>query len=109
MIKKFISSVTLVALVLMTSGIFNPYIATAASITKATAVFGRLKQNVTADSVVLTFASPTGIQTGGADTISITFSPDFTVAAAAAANFDIGLGNSATCSTASYTDEVLKF
>ena len=107
MIKKFISSVTLVALVLMTSGIFNPYIATAATITKATAVFGRLKQNVTADSVVLTFASPTGIQTGGADTISLTFSSDFIVAAAAAANFDIGLGNSGTCSTASYTDEVV--
>jgi hypothetical protein len=107
MIKKFISSVTLVAMVLMTSGILNPFVATAASITTATAVFGRLKQSVPAESVVLTFGSPTGIQTGGADTITLTFSSDFTLAAESVTNFDIGLGNSATCSSATYTDETI--
>jgi hypothetical protein len=53
------------------------------------------------------FATPTGIQTGGADTITFTFSADFTLAAESANNFDIELGDSATCSTATYTDEVV--
>ncbi len=107
MIKKFISSVVMIALIVMTSGILNPYIATAASISSAKATFGRLKESTASDSVIVQFVSPTGIQTGGADTITLTFSPDFTVAAAAAINFDIGLGNSGTCSSASYTDETV--
>ena len=107
MIKKFISSVLVLALVVVTSGILNPIQANAASITTARATFGRLKASTPSDSVVVTFASPTGIQTGGADTITLTFSADFTVAAAAAANFDIGLGNSGTCSSATYTDETV--
>lgn len=107
MFKKIISSIILVSLVVFTSGIFNPLIATAASVSSAKAIFGRLKQNTAADSVIVQFASPTGIQTGGADTIVLTFSSDFTVAAAAAANFDIGLGNSGTCSSATYSDETV--
>lgn len=97
----------MVGLVVMTSGILNPYIAMAASISTAKATFGRLKESTASDSVIIQFATPTGIQTGGADTITITFSADFTVAAVAAANFDIGLGNSGTCSSASYTDETV--
>ncbi len=107
MIKKFVSSIVMVGLVVMTSGILNPYIAMAASISTAKATFGRLKESTASDSVIIQFATPTGIQTGGADTITITFSADFTVAAVAAANFDIGLGNSGTCSSASYTDETV--
>lgn len=107
MIKKFISPILIIALVVMTSGILNPYVATAASITTAKATFGRLKASTASDSVIVQFVSPTGIQTGGADTITLTFSADFTVAAEAAANFDIGLGNSGTCSSASYTDETV--
>ena len=107
MIKKIVSSIVMVGLVVMTSGILNPYIAIAASISSAKATFGRLKENTASESVILQFATPTGIQTGGADTITITFSSDFTVAAAAAANFDVGLGNSGTCSSATYSDETV--
>ncbi len=107
MIKKFVSSVVMVGLVVMTSGILNPYIAMAASISTAKATFGRLKENTASESVIVQFVTPTGIQTGGADTISLTFSSDFVVAAAAAVNFDIGLGNSGTCSSASYSDETV--
>lgn len=107
MIKKFVSPILMMALVMMTSGILNPLIANATTVTTASATFGRIKASVPADSIILRFASPTGIQTGGADTISLTFSADFVVAAAAAANFDIGLGNSGTCSSASYSDETV--
>jgi hypothetical protein len=85
----------------------NPFVVNAASISQATATFGRLKQSTASDSVIVQFVTPTGIQTGGADTITLTFAADFTVAAVAAANFDIGLGNSGTCSSASYTDETV--
>jgi len=107
MIKKFVSSFLMIALVIMTSGVLNPFVANATTVTTATATFGRIKASAPADSIILRFASPTGIQTGGADTISLTFSADFTVAAVAAANFDIGLGNSATCSSATYSDEIV--
>jgi hypothetical protein len=91
----------------MTSGVLNPFVANATTVTTATATFGRIKASAPADSIILRFASPTGIQTGGADTISLTFSADFVVAAAVATNFDIGLGNSATCSSATYSDETV--
>lgn len=84
-----------------------PTTADAASITSAKATFGRLKASTASNSVVVEFVTPTGIQTGGADTITLTFSADFTLASEAAANFDIGLGDSGTCSTASYTDEIV--
>lgn len=84
-----------------------PSISLAASVTSSKATFGRLKANTAASSAVVEFVTPTGIQTGGADTITLTFSADFTLAAEAAANFDIGLGDSGTCSTATFTDETV--
>jgi hypothetical protein len=84
-----------------------PSFAQAASITSAKATFGRLKASTANEYGTIEFATPTGIQTGGADTITFTFSSDFTLAAEAAANFDIELGNSATCSSATYTDEIV--
>ena len=102
---KKLTSLTLIFAVLSIT--LAPSLASAASISSAKATFGRLKASTASDSVVVQFASPTGIQTGGADTISLTFSADFTVAAFSAANFDIGLGDSGTCSTATYTDEIV--
>lgn len=104
--KKVVSIITVFAVVFSTF-VYFPFRAQAASVTSLSAVFGRIKASTNADSVVVTFASPTGIQTGGADTITLEFSVDFTVAATSAANFDIGLGDSGTCSTASYTDETV--
>lgn len=107
MIKKIISSIAIFSFVLSTTGVLNPSFAMAASVSQASATFGRLKASTPADSVIIQFVSPTGIQTGGGDTITLEFSSDFTVAAVAAANFDIGLGNSGTCSSATYTDETV--
>lgn len=81
--------------------------ANAAQVTSLRAVFKRIKASTAADGITMYFVTPTGIQTGGADTITLTFSADFTLAAEAAANFDIGLGDSGTCTTASYTDEIV--
>ncbi|MFA5791891.1 MAG: hypothetical protein WC884_02545 [Candidatus Paceibacterota bacterium] len=102
--SKIISSFTIVALLLV---LVAPSIATAATITSAKATFGRLKQSIANESGTIEFATPTGIQTGGADTIIFTFSSDFTLAAEAAVNFDIESGSSATCSSATYTDKIV--
>jgi len=105
-LKKFSSFILIVSVIAF---YFAPFInlTEASQLTTLKAVFGRLKGGTTnADSVVITFASPTGIQ-AGSDTITITFSADFTVAAEDVNNFDIGLGDSGTCSTASYTDETI--
>jgi hypothetical protein len=101
---KATSAVTILALL---SVMVAPTLVNAASITSSKATFGRLKASTAADSVVVEFVTPSGIQTGGGDTITLTFSSDFTLASEAAANFDIGLGDSGTCSTASYTDEIV--
>lgn len=104
MVRKFFSSFLIVALLMSVLGI-SPKPAMAASVTSSKATFGRLKESTASDSVVVEFVSPTGIQAGTSDDIILTFSADFTLAAEAAANFDIGLGDSGTCSSASYSDE----
>lgn len=103
------SFVLLVILAVILSTTYYPYphLVEAASITSAKATFGRLKASTANEFGTIEFATPTGIQTGGADTITFTFSADFTLAAESANNFDIELGDSATCSTATYTDEVV--
>lgn len=101
---KIVSIFTIVAIVFVVG---FPEPTQAATITSAKATFGRLKASTANESGTIEFATPTGIQTGGADTITFTFSSDFTLASEVAANFDIELGNSATCSSATYTDEVV--
>lgn len=106
--SKIISSFTIgtLLLVLVAPLLAVPNTAMAATITSAKATFGRLKASTANEFGTIQFATPTGIQTAG-DTISFTFSVDFTVAAFAAANFDIELGDSANCATATYTDEIV--
>lgn len=99
---KFVSTITMVALL---SLIIGPTLAQAASITSAKATFGRLKASTANEYGTIEFATPTGIQAGTSDDIILTFSADFTLAAESAANFDIEMGDSSTCSTASYSDE----
>ncbi len=102
--SKFVSSFTILALLLV---VIAPSIATAAVVTSAKATFGRLKASTANEFGTIEFATPTGIQTGGGDTIILTWSAGFTLAAEVAANYDIELGDSATCSSATYTDEVV--
>lgn len=103
---KRIYSRVLVATMVLTIVFQGIPVAQAASLTSLRAVFDRLKASVNSEGITLTFATPTGIQAAG-DTITLTFSADFTLASEAVANFDIGLGDSGTCSTASYTDETV--
>ncbi len=101
---KFVGVFSIIS---MLSVMIFPSLSMAASVTSAKATFGRLEASTAASSVIVEFVTPTGIQTGGADTITLTFSADFTLAAESATNFDIGLGDSGTCSTATYTDETI--
>jgi len=102
--SRVLSAFTMIALL---SVLVAPSFATAATITSAKATLGRLKASIANEYGTIQFATPTGIQTGGADTITFTFSSDFVLAAEAAANFDVELGDSATCSSATYTDKTV--
>jgi hypothetical protein len=106
-VSKFTSGLSIIALILATS--FAPMfagLATAASISSSKATFGRLAEDINSESGTVQFASPTGIQ-AGTDTITLTFSGEFVLAAEVAANFDVELGNSSTCSSAAYADEIV--
>lgn len=103
LLGKIISTFTILSLVMLMA----PVPAYAATITSAKATLGRLKASTANEYGTIQFATPTGIQNGTSDDIILTFSADFTLAAEVAANFDIELGDSATCSTATYTDEVV--
>ncbi len=97
----------LLAAVILLVGInFAPHQAQAASLTSMRAVASRLAENTNSDYTIY-FVSPTGIQSGTSDDIILTFSSDFTLAAEAAANFDFAVGNSGTCTSATYTEETL--
>lgn len=102
-LSKVISAFTILSLVVLMS----PVPAYAATITSAKATIGRLKASTANEYGTVQFATPTGIQNGTSDDIILTFSADFTLAAEAAANFDIELGDSSNCATATYTDEVV--
>lgn len=100
---KVISAFTILSLVML----MVPVPAYAATITSAKATLGRLKASTANEYGTIQFASPTGIQNGTSDDIIFTFSADFTLAAEVATNFDIELGDSSNCATATYTDETV--
>lgn len=95
----------LVALLVASFPVFS-HKAQAASLTSMQAIASRLQENTNSDYTIY-FVSPTGIQTGGADTIILTFSSDFVLAAEAAANFDFAVGSTGTCSSAVFTEETV--
>lgn len=105
-LKKLLSRSILVSI--LAAAIFiAPQNTHAAQLTSARAIFDRLQEDIATGGITVYFATPTGIQTGGGDTITLTFSSEFVVAAEVAANFDIALGDSATCTTASYAEEIV--
>lgn len=95
----------LVALLVASFPVFK-HKAQAASLTSMRAVASRLAENTNSDYTIY-FVSPTGIQSGEVDTIVLTFSSDYTLAAEAAANFDFAVGDSGTCTTAVFTEETI--
>jgi len=105
--KYFSKFIGVLSIAVMLAQVLFPLSAVAATVTSAKATFGRLKASTANEYGTIEFATPTGIQAGTSDDIILTFSADFTLAAELAANYDIELGDSATCSTANYTDEVV--
>jgi hypothetical protein len=107
--KRFLRSKYIVlASILSLLSIIAPFkIAHAAQMTQMRAIFDRLQVSTNSGGITMYFATPTGIQTGGADTITLTFSAEFTVAATAIGNFDLALGDSGTCTSATYTEETI--
>lgn len=105
MIKKFISSVVMIAMIVMTSGVFNPLIVTAASVSSASDTMSRLKASTASDHTFL-FVTPTGIAAG--QTVTLTFSAGFTgVSGILFSDIDFASGSTNVCSTATYTEKTL--
>jgi len=106
MIKKFVSSVVVVALILMTSGIINPFAATAAGpITTATDTMSRLKVS-TPSNHEIKFVTPTGI--AGGQSVTLTFQSGFTgVSGILYSDVDFASGDTNNCSTATFTEKTL--
>jgi hypothetical protein len=106
MIKKFVSSVVVIALVMMTSGIFSPLSATAATITTATDTMSRLKPSTASDHTFL-FVLPGGLTSG--QNMTLTFQSGFTgIASMVAGDFDFAEGSTGICSSAVFTEKSIK-
>ena len=102
---SWITKILAVALVFAGIGVHSQMVM-AASLTSMSDVMSRQKISENANHEIK-FVSPTGIQTGGADTIILTFSSEFTLAAEAAVNFDFAVGNSGNCLSATFSEETL--
>ena len=107
MIKKIVSAVSMIAIVVMTTGIFSPYIATAAGvITTASDTMSRSKASTASDHTFL-FVTPTGLASG--QNITLTFSAGFTGIASMVSNdFDLAEGSTGVCSSATFTEKSVK-
>ncbi len=79
----------------------------AAQVTNYKAIFRRLKASTNSEGITMYFKPPTGIQSGGADTITLTFSADFTLAAESATNFDLALDGDTNCDNGGFTEETV--
>lgn len=79
--------------------------AQAAAVTSLRDTLTRLKASTDANHTI-EFVTPTGVD-ASTDTITITFASGWTLAAEAAVNFDLAVGDSGTCSTAAFTDKAL--
>jgi hypothetical protein len=103
MIKKFVSSILATALFVMMSGIFNPFIVAAASITSAKDVLSRQKASTASDHT-FTFVLPGGLTSG--QNMTLTFQSGFTgVGSMIGADFDFAEGSTGVCSSATFTEK----
>lgn len=79
--------------------------ATAAGVTSLSDTLTRLKASTAADHTIF-FVTPTGLTAG--QTITLTFSSDFTgVSGIAFGDVDFATGSTATCTSATYTEQTL--
>lgn len=84
--KKFIGSMLTLAFMITMTGIFNPLIATAASITVATDTVSRLQASTAADHTIV-FTTPTGITSG--KTVILTFDNGTSTAGVVVGDIDV--------------------
>lgn len=106
--KRLQRSLTVVALMSLFTFLLVPGIkvANAATMAQIKWTQGRIKASTAADSVSIQFTVPTGVD-ASTDTITLTFDSGVVLASEAAVNFDFEVGDSGTCSTASFTDKTL--
>ena len=103
MIKKFISSIVIVSLIVMTSGILNPYVAMAASITTATDTMSSLRASTASDHTIM-FVTPTGL--ASSQSMTLVFSAGFTgIGSMVGADFDLAENSGSVCTAGSWTEE----
>lgn len=106
LIKSWLPKLTAITIVVMAIGI-QASTATAASLTSLSDNMSRLKAS-TASNHDIRFVTPAGA--GGVasgETITLTFSADFTPGSVAFGDIDLQEGNTNNCTTASWTDETL--
>lgn len=101
--KKITSIVLMISMVVVTSGILSPVMAMAASVSQASAIFGRLKLSTPAESVIVQYKTPTGVAAAG--TILLDFGTSFTLGTLTYANIDMAISNDNTC--AAFTNVTL--
>lgn len=105
MFKKIVSQVVLVLTIVMTTGVLNPLFVTAASISTSSDVMSRSKQS-TLSNHEIKFVTPTGL--AAAQTITLTFSSDFTgVSSVTSSDVDFATGSTGVCSSATFTEQTL--
>ena len=105
MIKNFFLPILIVLQIIMMSGIMNPFVATAASITYATDTMSRLAANTTSNHE-LKFVIPSGVSSG--QTIALSFSSDFTgITGILYSDVDFASGDTSNCSTSTFTEKTL--
>ncbi len=104
MLKKFVSPILIAGIIIATSGIFNPSIVMAASITQASDTMSRMDPSRPSDHTVIFYTS-TGLASG--QNITLAFSAGFTgIGSMVGADFDFATGSgSSDCDLATYTEQ----
>jgi hypothetical protein len=103
--KKIISSVVILSLLLPILGIFSPSKAIAASVTTATDTLSRLAVSATSDHTIM-FVTPTGV--ASTQNITLTFSAGFTgIGSMVGADFDFAINSGGTCTSGSWTEQAV--
>jgi hypothetical protein len=102
MIKKIFSSVVMVALVIMTSGILNPTTTMAASITTLTDTMTHLDISTASDHEIK-FVTQAGMAVS--TNMTLVFSAGFTgIGSMAVGDFDVAEGSTTSCATSTFTE-----
>ncbi len=104
-LRRSISITAIVALLSMTLQFFVVQPASAATMGQIRLILTRVKAATTTDAT-LQFTVPTGVD-ASTDTITVTFDTGYDLGTFALTDYDFEIGDGATCSSATFTDETL--